>query len=315
MKTFAIIGTGAIGGYCAVKLQQAGFDVHCLIGRDYLHVKKHGLTLIEGEKSYTLPIQAYHNISDMPVCDVVLIALKTTANALFIPVLSNIVNDNTTVVVLQNGIGMEQEIANYIPSTQIVGGSCMLKVDKHAPGVITHSHFNNIEFAQYYSNYHESGLTPIIEQLVADFTSAGFNVTATEHLPTLRWKKLIANIPVNGLSVVLDAATIELVEDPTCFNLLCALTKEVVTTAIKCGAKITDDFYNARLKVLESFKSLPKSYSSMKHDFDAKQTLELDAIYKNAIHIASLYTVSMPLTTMLYQQLSYLNNKNISRRH
>jgi 2-dehydropantoate 2-reductase len=50
VKTFAIIGTGAIGGYCAIKLIQAGFEVHCLLGSDYEFVKKNGLTLIsEGE--------------------------------------------------------------------------------------------------------------------------------------------------------------------------------------------------------------------------------------------------------------------------
>ena len=45
MKSYAIISTGAIGGYCAVKLAQAGFEVHCLLRSDYQQVKQHGLTV------------------------------------------------------------------------------------------------------------------------------------------------------------------------------------------------------------------------------------------------------------------------------
>src|SRR5476649_1936202 len=79
-KSYAIIGTGAIGGYCAIKLQQAGFDVHCLVNRDYEFVKQNGLTLIEDKKPITLPVKIYDDIKKIPQCDVILITLKSTAN-------------------------------------------------------------------------------------------------------------------------------------------------------------------------------------------------------------------------------------------
>ena len=56
---------------------------------------------------------------------------------------------------------------------------------------------------------------------------------------------------------------------------------------------------------------MEKSNSSMKDDYDAKKPLELHAIYENAIKIAKENQVAMPLTEMLYQQLVYLNEKNL----
>ena len=50
MKSFAVIGTGAIGGYCAVRLVQAGFPVHCLLRSDFAEVSQHGLALISDNK-------------------------------------------------------------------------------------------------------------------------------------------------------------------------------------------------------------------------------------------------------------------------
>lgn len=71
ISSYAIIGTGAIGGYCAVKLQQAGFDVHCLLRHDYLLVREKGLTLIENDKTNTVPVKVYDDINKMPACDLV----------------------------------------------------------------------------------------------------------------------------------------------------------------------------------------------------------------------------------------------------
>lgn len=70
-QTFAIIGTGAIGGYCAVKLQQAGFDVHCLARSDYSHIKEQGLSLIHNDKNTHVAVNVYYKAEDMPACDVI----------------------------------------------------------------------------------------------------------------------------------------------------------------------------------------------------------------------------------------------------
>lgn len=147
MKSYAIIGTGAIGGYCAVKLYQAGFEVHCLLRSDYDYVKQHGLTIKTANEIINASVKSYQQSQDMPQFDVVLVALKTTANTLLKELLPKLIHPNTVVVVLQNGIGIEKEIANFIDAERIIGGSCMLKVSKDSPGIIKHFGLNSIELA------------------------------------------------------------------------------------------------------------------------------------------------------------------------
>jgi len=45
MSSYAIIGTGALGGYYGAKLQRAGLDVHFLVNSDYQQVKTSGLVI------------------------------------------------------------------------------------------------------------------------------------------------------------------------------------------------------------------------------------------------------------------------------
>lgn len=311
-KSYAIIGTGAIGGYCAVKLKRAGFDVHCLLGHDYSFVKEKGLSLIENNKTITAPVNAYDNINNMPPCDVVLVTLKTTANHVLKNSLARLLGPESVVATLQNGIGVEAEIAEFIEPQKIIGGSCILKVTKIAPGTIKHFGHDTTEWAQYFPDEKYSHISEAAKQVAKDFQLAGFNSMPSPHLPTIKWKKLVANIPTSGLCVILDASTKELVDNPSSFELLKLITKEVISSAKKCGANIPDDFYEFRLGVFESFKKMEENYSSMKGDFDAKKPLELHAIYENAINIARKHNAPMPLSEMLYQQLLYLDDKNMN---
>ncbi len=310
-KSYAIIGTGAVGGYCAVKLYQAGFDVHCLLRSDYSYVQKNGLSIIENNKIISAPVKVYPDINSMPRCDVVLITLKTTENAILKNALLDLLHAKTTVVLLQNGIGIEDEIAAFVEPEKIVGGSCILKVTKISPGTIKHFGFKTFEWAQYYTDDARKEVSERATEIAEDFKMAGLDSVASAHLSTIKWKKLMANIPSSGLSVVLNASTRELVESAPSFDLLKIITIEVICAAKKCGATIPDDFYESRLQKFEAFKNMEKSYPSLKDDYDAKRPMELRAIFHNALQIAKKHKVSMPLTEMLYLQLLYMEKSKV----
>jgi len=183
LRKYGIIGTGAIGGFFAVKLHQAGFDVHCLLQSDYSQVQEGGLRLISDEGGITQPVHVYHDIHDMPPCDVVLVALKTTANSMLERSLGHLLKSTTKIVVLQNGIGMEEELARFIEPERIIGGSCSIKVTKIAPGVIRHDGANLVELASYANTESQ---TKVLDQLAYDFNVAGITAKIATHLPTMR---------------------------------------------------------------------------------------------------------------------------------
>lgn len=309
VQSYAVIGTGAIGGHVAMRLHLAGFSVHCLLHSDYEVAKQNGgLTLVTENNKTIVPVNIYFDIDHMPKCDVILVALKTTANSLLADTLPKIMHDKSVIVLLQNGIGMESQVAKFINPEKIMGGSCRLKVTKIAPGVIRDFGFNDIEVAQYYIDEKQIGVSKSVELLTNNLAKAGFKTTAKESLTTMRWEKIASNIALSGVSVVLNAHIQDLVNNESSFKLLCMITREVVAVAKGCGADITDDFYAFRLKILEAHRNVPLTNSSMKDDFDAGRQLELQAIYANTLDIAKRHGVSMPLTEMLYLQLMYLTS-------
>ena len=78
---YAIIGTGAVGGYYGGRLAQAGNDVHFLLHSDYEYVCEHGFQVDSCDGSFHLDApNIYRSTSEMPQADVVIVALKTTRN-------------------------------------------------------------------------------------------------------------------------------------------------------------------------------------------------------------------------------------------
>jgi len=312
MRSYGIIGTGAIGGYFAVNLQKSGFEVHCLLNSDYSHVEKEGLRLISDKGDFTVPVHSYRQIKEMPPCDIILIALKTTANSILDYSLNNLIKKDSLVVILQNGIGIEEEIANIIDPQRIIGGSCSIKVTKISPGIVKHEGHNLLEIASYSRNEIQANLIEQLNNFVSDLITADINITVSTHLPTMRWKKLIHNMPLSGLSVVFNSSTQKLIEDH--YEEILLLTKEIILAAKQCGADIPENYFESRLKVLDSIKKMPAIYSSMKIDFDNRKPLELEAIYENPIMIAKQHKITMPLTEALYKQLQIINQNNLSKK-
>ncbi len=80
---YAILGTGALGGFYGACLQRSGLDVHFLLHSDYEQVRQHGLAVRSVHGDFVLPVvQSYADVAQMPQCDVVIVALKTTQNHL-----------------------------------------------------------------------------------------------------------------------------------------------------------------------------------------------------------------------------------------
>ena len=120
---YGIIGTGAIGGYYGAKLAQAGKDVHFLLHSDYEYVKEHGLQIDSCDGSFHLSkVNAYSRPKDMPVCDVVLVCLKSLNNHMRPSLLPPVVGEKTLVVLIQNGIGLEADMQEMFPDTWIAAG-------------------------------------------------------------------------------------------------------------------------------------------------------------------------------------------------
>ena len=121
--TYAIIGIGAIGGYYGAKLARAGRDVPFLLHHDYEYVRANGLRVDSCDGDFCLPqVNAYNAPQQMPKSDVVLVGLKSTNQHLLRSLMPPLLHDRTLVVLIQNGIGLEEDVQAWFPGLALAAG-------------------------------------------------------------------------------------------------------------------------------------------------------------------------------------------------
>lgn len=301
--SFSIIGSGALGAYYGARLVRAGYEVHFLLHSDYEHVKQHGLTVKskEGDFSIAEP-KVYADVKDIPETDVVVVGLKTTSNHLLAELLPPALKSDGVVLILQNGYGIEDAVAKIVGPERVVGGLAFLCSNKVGPGHINHLDYGQIRFADYAPDQAIRGKTERIVNLAGCFEQAGIPTVVEDDLVLARWKKLVWNIPYNGLSVVLQTTTDKIMQNTQTRALCYALMKEVSLAAGAFGRMIDEDFIQ---HMMTNTDKMVAYKPSMLLDYEARRPLEIEAIFNAPLQAAKAKGVDLPRIEMLSQQLAF----------
>ncbi|WP_164101766.1 putative 2-dehydropantoate 2-reductase [Candidatus Laterigemmans baculatus] len=310
-RSFAIIGTGALGGFYGGLLARAGFDVHFLLRSDLEHVREHGLQVESKLGDFHLPhVQAYGSAAEMPECDVTILALKTTQNHLLDELLPPVTGRRGIVLVLQNGLCPEADSAAIVGPDRVLGGVCFLCSNKVGPGHIRHLDYGRIVLGEHrVAEAPPAGITPRVAQLVEDLRSAGIDAHGSEDQWRARWKKLMWNIPFNGLSVVLSASTDTLIQIEPSAALAASLSEEVRAAAEACGRSIEREAVD---EIMEHTRDMVPYDSSMRLDYLARRPMEVEAIFGEPVRAAERAGFDPKQVRMLYWQLKFLGSLNTS---
>lgn len=301
-----MIGSGALGGLYGGMLANRGAEVHFLLRSDAEHVRQHGLRVesILGDFHLT-DVNAYTSVEEMPECDVTILALKTTQNSLLPELLPPVVGSSGRVLVLQNGLCPEADSAAIVGPERVIGGVCFLCSNKVGPGHIRHLDYGRIVMGHHLpADQPPAGVTPELTALADDLRAAGIDALPTEDQWLARWKKLMWNIPFNGLSVVLDAKSDRLINHPESAKLAESLMREIHSSAAACGRNVPE---SAIEEMLEHTRKMVPYDSSMRLDYLAGRPLEVEAIFGAPVRAAEQAGYIPSQVKMLYQQLKFLS--------
>lgn len=300
---YAVIGTGAIGGYYGSKLACAGQEVHFLLHRDYDYVVENGLAVDSCDGSFVLPhVNAYQSVEQMPKCDVVLVGLKTTNNHLLAKLLPPLLHERSLVLLIQNGIGVEHDVQQMVPGAWLAAGLAFICSAKTEPGRISHQCYGSINIGNY-----SCADKAVMAALVDDFREAGIQTAQVEYQEA-RWRKAVWNMPFNGMTVALNAQTDMLLNNPQTERLIYDQMMEVINAARACGVTTLDSSFAD--KMMEMTRAMVPYSPSMKLDYDFHRPMEIGYIYSRPIRIAAEAGSPMPKLEMLEAELRYIEQYN-----
>ena len=301
--TYGVIGTGAIGGYYGARLAQSGQEVNFLLRSDYEYVKANGLQVDSCDGSFHLDNPwVYDQTKQMPKCDVVLVCLKSINNKKLQTLLPPLLKEDTLVVLIQNGIGVEQDVEQQFPGIQLAAGLAFICSAKTEPGHVNHQCYGQINLGNY--SCKDEGR---VNQVIADFNAAGVTAGLVEYHEA-RWKKAVWNMPFNGMTVVLKTQTNLLLQHPATRQLIYEQMMEVIGAAQHLGVKNLDESFAQ--KMLAMTDAMTPYSPSMRLDYDFHRPMEIHYLYTRPIQIAREAGYAMPKLEMLEAELKFLDVTN-----
>jgi len=298
ISSIAIVGAGALGSYYGARLALAGSDVRFLMRGELAAVRERGLTLREKDATRHLAhVAAFATPAEIGPVDLVIITLKTTANASLASLLPPLLHGRTAVLTLQNGLGNEERIADLVGAERVLGGLCFIAVTREAPGEL--------------AGYHTPGAITLGEfgraagdrahAIAARFERAGVNLRVTDNLAEARWRKLIWNIPFNGLAIAAGGITTDkILADVALARGVRALMDEVADAGRRFGYDVPEKFIQGQIDVTPPMGAYKPSSLV---DFLAGREVEIDAIWGEPLRRAQAAGLAMPRLARLHDQL------------
>ena len=315
-----VVGAGAIGGYMAVRIAEAGHSVSVIARGPHLAaIKANGLKLIEeNQELVTSSLVASDQISDLGIQDVVLLALKAHQITPVVDDLVALFGSNTVLVTLQNGIPwwyfqkLSGPYAGRVVETVDPGGILFKAIDPERvvgciaypaatiaePGVIRHIEGNRFPVGEL------DGVDSDRVRLVSGlFEEGGFKSRILDDIRSEIWLKLWGNLTFNPISAVTHATLVDICQFPLTRGLAAAMMTEAREVAERLGAS----FRVPMERRIAGAESVGKHKTSMLQDVEAGKPLEVDGMLGVVVELAEITEVEVPTLRALYACVSLLN--------
>jgi len=299
---FAILGSGAVGGYYGAKLARAGHDVTFIArGAHLAAIREKGLEIRSPALGdFTVHARAEHDTAKAGIVDVVLVAVKAYDNATALPMITPMAGPDTTVLTVQNGVDSPGEIAALVGEAAVVGGTTYIAAALEAPGLIvqTGTH-RRIAFGEVFGALPR--MTGRVQQIHEALTSADIQSQPVEDGRVPIWEKFVFLAALAGFTGATRLPVGPVWTDPfiraQCLN----ASREVERLAHAEGVKIAADRVDQIPAYLEGIPGTMRS--SLLIDLAQGKKIEVEALLGSVVRRAERLGVPVPIMSTLYAVL------------
>ncbi len=291
----AVIGAGGVGGYFGGRLAKAGFDVTFLARGEHLReIQKNGLRVKSVNGDFIVEnVQATDSIQKIGFAEIIILAVKAWQVRDISRELATIIRKDTIVLPLQNGVVTAEELAENIPSANIVRGLCKIISKMESPGVINHFALDPVVIF----GETDSVVTERIELLKSVFDSAGIRALISDDITADLWKKFIA-ICVSGLLAVTKTNYGELRELKETRQMMTDLIREIYALSQHLRINIEADFPDKLISVIDTYPR--ETTSSLTRDVWEGRPSEIEYQNGTVVRLGEKYGVATPVNRFVY---------------
>jgi 2-dehydropantoate 2-reductase len=294
-----VLGAGAVGSIYGALLSKKT-DVTLIGNKAHVDaVNSNGLFLY-GNFEGRYEAKADTEIKEIPDNSLILLTTKVIDSEKAIMEIKNLIKKDTVILLLQNGLGIEEQVRKILPNNEIIRGIITLGSDFVEPGKIANVVYKLTEIEKSESS----------EKIIKLFNDCGLKFEVSDDIEAPLWTKLILNCVLNALSAILHARDFEIVTDDL-KPMRYGIEDECIEVAKSEGINIDSNIKEIIDKKLSSLMN----YSSMYQDIVKGKKTEIDFLNGKIVELGKKHNIPTPLNEMMISQIRFLEEKNEHREN
>lgn len=291
-----IIGAGALGSVIGGSLAEAGNDV-LLVNRNRAHVdaiNHDGLTIRTDGKDRAVAIRAAIPTEVGEPADLVIVLVKSFHTAEAVREAIGLVDPNTTVLSLQNGLGHEDILIGLVGRDRVIAGKTYVGGVMFGPGHV----IAGVDGKETIIGELDGRISPRIERIAATFEAAGMKLVVSRNIMGAMWDKLLVNIATGALSGITRLAYGGLYAVPELEVIATAAVAEAIAVAKASGIAL--ETVHPRDAWIKAGSGLPPEFkASMLQSLEKGSVTEVDFINGAVVRAGAKAGVPTPVNATL----------------
>jgi 2-dehydropantoate 2-reductase len=299
---FAIVGSGAVGGYFGAKLAQSGQDVTFIARGAHLEaIRARGLNVRSTKLGdFVVRARAEEDTAKVGPVDVAVFAVKAYDNESAIPLLKPLVGRDTVVMTLQNGVDSASDVAAMVGEQHVLGGTTYVATALEEPGLIVQTGVHrSIIFGEVFGE--RGTITPRVQAIADVLAPADIQVTPVADGRVPIWDKFVYLAPFSGFTGAARLPIGAIWRHAHVREMFYAAAREVAALAEAEGVQISPTRFQTLTEYMDNIP--PTTRSSLLIDLEMGKRIEVEALQGAAVRRAAARGVPMPIINTLYAAL------------
>lgn len=300
MMKIVIVGAGAIGSLYGAMLSKKNM-VELVGRRQHINAIQHNGLTIEGKTHLHVKISAVESIDNITISpDIVLLTVKScdteVAGKQILPIMQN----NTKIISLQNGLDNIEKIEQFIDKSNIIAGVTMQAAILSKPGNIIHTGTGETILGEL-----DGHLSKRLETIIRTFNESKIETKKSDEILKQIWIKTIINSSINPITAFLRCKNGYLLQNPILEKIVERVCIESTQIASLEGIQITPK--DMIIKTREVIQNTKQNYSSMLQSIQQGKKTEIDSINGKLAKIGKKHKIDATFNRILTDLISSLN--------
>ena len=289
----AIVGAGAMGSLFGGLLGESGANVWLIdIRKDHVDaIIENGLRIEREGATRCIKLKATTDPDRVGPVDLVIIFVKSNHTAAAARTAVRLMDPDSLVLTLQNGLGNADTISEIIDPQRVVAGTTSHGATYIGPGKIRHAGAGPTVIGIWAGGNPEPA-----RRIVEIFNAAGIDTGISDDIRSVVWDKLLINVGINAITALTGIKNGQMLDLEITQALCRAAVEEALALARNLGINVRTD---AVEHVLAVARATGPNRSSMGQDIDNRRQTEIGVINGVVVREARTAGLEAPVNQTL----------------